>query len=798
MDKRARRLWDWGWLQAHARARGWPSRPRHEAVLALVIVASCGGGGGGGSGSLGRQPPGFFETAEYLANRGLQGIEASSAYAAGVTGSGIIVGVVDTGVDLDHPEFAGVIDDDSIDIVTGSAATVGDVDGHGTAVAGIIAARRNNALSHGVAFGANLLVVRADAPGSCPAACAFDQAHVAAATDYAVDQGARVINYSLGGAGTLDGALGDALERAVDAGRVVVLAAGNEAGNDPVFPAIFAGSAEARGRAIVVGALDGNGDLASFSNRAGSAREYFLVAPGVEILAPELDGDATLVSGTSFATPHVSGAAALVLEAAPFLGGDDVVELLLATATDLGAPGTDVIYGRGLLNLEAALAPQGPLSIPLGSSVDGAAAALGATGLRLGGAFGRGPDLGRAVFLDGYGRPYWIDLDRRRASTETGPHLSGWLAPSRKQLTFSPPLGTGAALSLHLEAPAQPLSARPSGEIDRRLDETFALSARLGEAGRLTVTRGWSLQGQFGLQADEADPAPGLLTGSMLGSPYLALADGGDGMALAHHLGDGWSLRVGLGKARRGGQDGSGSGGNSVMLGELVRVVNDRWRFGMQFGQLEEHRRMLDASGGGALGLPEGASTTFLGVSGSCRADAASRGVRPRQHRPHPDAWRGIGSPAGRFGAVEQQLRAGSRPARPGDRGRSADGSDIAAAAGRSRRCRHRPAGRTYLRWSDRAPAGAGRSRTGWPRARSGAGIPAGPGGCRRDRPELADPPATRARRRGRTAACHHAENRPSLVISKLRKVFCAQRWTGRRLVGRARKPKQRNTTAVP
>ena len=75
------------------------------------------------------------------------------------------------------------------------------------------------------------------------AACAFDQADVAAATDYAVDQGARVINYSLGGAGSLDGALGDALERAVDAGRIVVLAAGNEGGNDPIFPAIFAGSA---------------------------------------------------------------------------------------------------------------------------------------------------------------------------------------------------------------------------------------------------------------------------------------------------------------------------------------------------------------------------------------------------------------------------------------------------------------------------------------------------------------------------------------------------------------------------
>ena len=592
-------------------------------LLALGLMAGC-GGGGGGSATVGQHPPGFFETAEYLANRGLAGIEASSAYATGATGSGIIVGVIDTGVDLDHPEFAGAIDDDSIDIATGSAATLGDVDGHGTAVAGIIAARRNNALSHGVAFGARLLVVRADAPGSCPGACAFDHVHVAAATDHAINRGARVINYSIGGTGSVDGALGDALGRAVDAGRIVVIAAGNEGGTDPTFPAIFAGTPEARSRAIAVGALDVDGELASFSNRAGSARDFFLVAPGVQILAPELDGDATLVSGTSFAAPHVSGAAALVLDAAPFLGVDQVVELLLETATDLGAPGTDAIYGRGLLNLEAALAPQGPLSIPLGNSVDGAAATLGTTGLRLGGAFGPGPKLGRAVFLDGYGRPYWVDLDRHRASTATGPDIASWLAPGRGQLTLSPLLGTGSALSLHLDAPAeQAFSARSSGEIERRLDETFALSAGLGEGGRLTVTHGWSLQGQFGLQADEAGPAAGLLTGGVLASPYLALADGGDGMALAHRLAEGWSLRVGLGRAGRGGQEGYGSGDNTVMLSELLRVVNDRWRFGMQFGQLQEQGGMLDASGGGALGLPEGASTTFLGFTG--RAELAPR-----------------------------------------------------------------------------------------------------------------------------------------------------------------------------
>ena len=110
-----------------------------------------------------------------------------------------------------------MIDDDSIDIVTGSAATVGDVDGHGTRGRGDHrrAAQQRFEPRWPSEPG---FVVWADALGSCPAACAFDQAHVAAATDHAVSRGAHVINYSIGGAGSLDGVLGDALERAVDAG----------------------------------------------------------------------------------------------------------------------------------------------------------------------------------------------------------------------------------------------------------------------------------------------------------------------------------------------------------------------------------------------------------------------------------------------------------------------------------------------------------------------------------------------------------------------------------------------------
>jgi Subtilase family len=624
VDNRTVRLWGRGRVRPGGYARVWRTACSWSALLAFVITVGCSGGGGSGSGSMSRHPRSYYETTEYFANRGLEVIEASSAYAAGGTGEGILVGVIDTGIDRDHPEFAGVIDDDSIDIVAGGAATLGDVDGHGTAVAGVIAARRNKALSHGVAFAADLLVVRADAPGSCPGACAFDQADVASATDYAVDHGARVINYSLGGAGTLDGALGDALERAVAAGRIVVLSAGNEGDDDPIFPAIFAGTSEARGRAIAVGALDVDGDIADFSNRAGSSKRYFLVAPGVDILAPELDGDAALVSGTSFAAPHVTGAVALLLDAAPFLSSREVVELLLETATDLGAPGTDDVYGRGLLNLAAALGPQGPLTIPLGASVDGDGAGLRETGLRLGGAFGPGPDLGRAIVLDGYGRPYWIDLDRRRTATKLAPDLHSWLSPADDGLAFSAPLGSNGSLSLHLR---QPLEQNPLGasrrHAEHRLEESFALSAALGEASQLTVTHGWSLQGQFGLASEERSAAPGLLTRSVFTSPYLALADGGDGVALAQGLGPGWSLRVGLGRAERDGYEPDASGANTVLVGELVRVMADQWRLGLQFGQLEEQERVLDTSGGGALGLPDGSSTTFLGLAG--RAELGAR-----------------------------------------------------------------------------------------------------------------------------------------------------------------------------
>jgi hypothetical protein len=585
-----------------------------RVLLAILCLGGIGACGGGGSGSVGSLPPGAFETEEYRANYGLGAIHASSAYAGGATGQGVTVAVIDSGIDVDHPEFAGAIHPDSIDIVT-DGPTFDDENGHGTAVAGVIGARRNGALTHGVAYESRLLVVRADAPNSCGSGgCAFAPADVADATDHAVTHGAGVINYSLGGASVLDPTLEAALERAADAGRILVFAAGNEGASEPTFPARFAADAQAEGLAIAVGSVDANRQLATSSNRAGSAQEHYLVAPGVGILAPALGGGPTLFSGTSAAAPHVAGAAAVVLQAAPFLSGAQVVELLLDTAGDLGDPGTDPEYGRGLVDLDAALSPQGSLAVPLGSSVGGEALPLNGTGLRLGAAFGPGPELGRAIFLDGYGRPYWLDLGDATERAASLPDLHDWLAPARRTRTVGAKVG-GVSLALGASASGEGMGVGGLAEREPADRDAFALSASLGESGRLDLVHGWSLEDRFGLSEAASGVLGGLVSHRSLSSPYLGLTRGGDGLALAQQLGGGITLKTGIASERMAGLTGRRQG-TRALIAELSQETRAGTWLGLQLGSVRERDRLLDAQGGGALGLPEASSTSFIGLAG--------------------------------------------------------------------------------------------------------------------------------------------------------------------------------------
>ncbi len=211
-------------------------------------------------------------------------------------GEGVKVAVLDTGIDRDHPDLAEAVEE--VRDFTGEG--VEDGNGHGTHVAGIVAARRNGRGFAGVAPRCRLLVgkVLRDAGGGT-------HAWIAAGIDWAVERGADIISMSLGSAHDSPELFG-AVHRALAAGRILICAAGNDG-------ALFANGIGYPGRygsVITVAAHDRNGNPAGFSSRGG---EIDVMAPGERIWSTWKDGGYAELSGTSMATPFVAGLAALVL-----------------------------------------------------------------------------------------------------------------------------------------------------------------------------------------------------------------------------------------------------------------------------------------------------------------------------------------------------------------------------------------------------------------------------------------------------------------------------------------------------
>ncbi len=243
------------------------------------------------------------------------------------SGAGVTVAVIDTGVDAAHEDLGSVVLP-GIDYVEPSLDGRYDPDGHGTHVAGIIAARVNNDLGiAGAAPSVRILPVRVlDATGSGVSS------NVAAGIIWATDHGARVISMSLGG-GPSPG-IEIAMQYAISKGSVVLAAAGNNGakGNAPVYPAAYP-------EAIAVGAFAENLQRAPFSNFGAYVD---ISAPGNDILSTWSSSPTSyaVASGTSMATPYASAEAALIISRNPALSVASVTSILESTARDAGAPGS--------------------------------------------------------------------------------------------------------------------------------------------------------------------------------------------------------------------------------------------------------------------------------------------------------------------------------------------------------------------------------------------------------------------------------------------------------------------------
>lgn len=476
------------------------------AVTALVLLSGCGGGGGTTSTPAppaapepaptpttdptptptptpALTPATVFDTAEYRRSDGPSFHNAIPAWQLGATGQGVTIGIVDTGIDIDSPEFAGRISSASTDVAGNRG--IDAEDDHGTHVAMIAAADRDNTGIMGIAWQSTIMALRADAPGSCAtedandpnSGCKFSDSAIAKGVDHATQNGATVINLSLGGSVPSVWLIA-AIERATAAGVVIIVSAGNDGNPNPDAFATIIRSA-GNGNVVIAGSVNEQGTVSSFSNLGGSEANWYLGALGERVCCVYEDGTmkvstdssgrkvVELLSGTSFSAPQIAGAATLLRQAFPNLTAAQVVDLLLRTARDAGAAGTDTTYGRGILDIANAFAPQGTTSLAGSTSHISLTDSTGTTSPAMGDAV-HSATLS-AIMLDGYSRAYRIDLGGTLRTAQVSPRLEGALS---QQTRFISGGNDQLAIAFSIDGRGHPALQPLAGQLQLTRDDT--------------------------------------------------------------------------------------------------------------------------------------------------------------------------------------------------------------------------------------------------------------------------------------------------------------------------------------
>jgi hypothetical protein len=264
-------------------------------------------------------------------------------------GANVIVAVIDSGIDVNHPELANTIAENFDALGSKEGPHV-----HGTGIAGVIV---SHARLMGSAPSAKLLAIRAF--GAAPNGAESTSFVIIKSLDFAASHGAQIVNMSF--AGPKDALVERGIDAAAAKGMVLVAASGNAGPKSPpLYPA-------ANPNVIAVSATDAHDKLFAASNRGS---HIAVSAPGVDIFLPAPDGKYQMISGTSFSAAYISGLAALMMERDPKVKPEEVRAILTKTARDLGAPGRDDLFGAGEADAFSAVTAVGGAAVPVATASD--------------------------------------------------------------------------------------------------------------------------------------------------------------------------------------------------------------------------------------------------------------------------------------------------------------------------------------------------------------------------------------------------------------------------------------------
>ena len=555
--------------------------------------------------------------------------------------------VLDDGVDFSHPD----IDPGRYD----NELAFADADlprDHGTPVAGVIVARRDGSGVHGVAYAANIQSI-----GTCKSSggCFGDALDVGVADETAADiasaaglarsygnidsspeASSHVMNMSFAYTNAHDiPQISSAMRDAASAGRIMVAALGNcfeggpscyangafDEGIGPSgAPASNVADPGIAGYAIAVGSLNSSGDWrADHSNTCGRVRQYCLFAPGESVWTTVNGGGYGSVDGTSFAAPHVAGAAAAVWAAFPNKTASQIVQRLLTTARPMAgdraiaSDGLSSVFGHGALDLGAAMNPVGFLSL---STAGGGMVPVADSWVALPPGFSapaRSKALADTVVYDEQMFPFYYDLSNSFRGTER--RAEGMLREFLSSLGSSSAVLLDTDVSLEF-AHGDDLSALywDTVEGDGRDEALDVYRFDFAPAPGLTVAvgRGFGSIGSSNAFVGRRTQRT-IFNDELTVAPFAAFAGRGPVLTVDWQVDDVTSLDL-VGKEGRG--YGGSSSAQLASLG-LSREVADGVTFGARYGSLRERGSMMGIRAGGAFASAGRATTEFVDVSAS-------------------------------------------------------------------------------------------------------------------------------------------------------------------------------------